>query len=393
MTGDLGQARKIVYDALARDSMPRNSSYHSRLLASLCFVNWIAADLSALKREASQLLKQGDAFDLFESTLLGRYFLGIAAYQQNELATAEEFLLPAVTNRFSPNLEYLIQSAIALSCVYEARGRADKARDVIDSVCEDMLQISNTTMLQVALAFQAELALRQGRGSESLVWAQQVDPGPFELIYNSYCPQITLAKALVLQGGSRDHERAGLLLSGLERFLSKTHNQRFLMEVFALQALLLQKRGEETKARLVLKQALSLAQPGGFIRLFADLGPGLAGLLAHSSSGAEKSHYINRILNAFNSDRKVKSISTTEDRDEAKIPGDLPPLPGSLTNREIEILGMLGKRFTNKEIGNQLHIAPATVKRHAENIYLKLGVSGRREAVVRAESLGILKTE
>jgi len=54
---------------------------------------------------------------------------------------------------------------------------------------------------------------------------------------------------------------------------------------------------------------------------------------------------------------------------------------------------MLAKRFSNKELGDQLHVAAATVKRHAENIYSKLGLSGRQGAVVKAKSLGILEID
>jgi len=65
-------------------------------------------------------------------------------------------------------------------------------------------------------------------------------------------------------------------------------------------------------------------------------------------------------------------------------------LPAPLTKRELEILGMLAKRLSNNEIAAQLHIAPATVKRHAEDIYDKRGARGRREAVSEARRLGIL---
>jgi LuxR family maltose regulon positive regulatory protein len=73
----------------------------------------------------------------------------------------------------------------------------------------------------------------------------------------------------------------------------------------------------------------------------------------------------------------------------APAPGQ--PLPEPLTNRELEILGMLANRLSNKEIASQLNISPATVKRHTENIYQKLNVPGRREAVTTATSLGLLR--
>lgn len=61
-----------------------------------------------------------------------------------------------------------------------------------------------------------------------------------------------------------------------------------------------------------------------------------------------------------------------------------------LTDRELEVLALLAKRLTNKEIGEALFIAPTTVKRHSTNIYQKLQARGRREAVAKATRLGLL---
>ena len=66
-------------------------------------------------------------------------------------------------------------------------------------------------------------------------------------------------------------------------------------------------------------------------------------------------------------------------------------LPEPLTNRELEILVLLSQRMQNKEIGANLFISPKTVKKHLDNIYGKLNVSSRRQAVEKAEILGILK--
>jgi len=393
MRGDLGRAREIAYGALARESMPGNPSLEGRLLSSLCFVDWMAADLPALKRTASQLIELSNEHRLSESGAMGGYFAGIAAYERNELSAAEKSLLPVVSHSSSPNMEFFAQSAFALACVCQARGQADKARELVDSVCEHMLRIRNTAVLQMAQAFQADLALRQGRISESLAWAQGFDPEPFQPMYRFHSPQITLAKALSLQGNTESRERAGHLLDRLEHFLSEIHNRRFLIEVLALQALLHQDRRDESKARAALSKALSLAQPGGFVRPFVDLGPDLARLLIRLGADAATRPYIDRILNAFSGSQEAESDQSPQNRAQAKAAEDFQPLLALLTNRELEILGMLAKRFSNKEIGDQLHIAAATVKRHAENIYSKLGVSGRQGAVVKAKSLGILEID
>jgi LuxR family maltose regulon positive regulatory protein len=63
---------------------------------------------------------------------------------------------------------------------------------------------------------------------------------------------------------------------------------------------------------------------------------------------------------------------------------------GELTNREIEVLRLLGRRLSNKEIAEQLHVSPNTIKKYSINVYKKLEVSNRRQAVARAVELGII---
>ncbi len=68
------------------------------------------------------------------------------------------------------------------------------------------------------------------------------------------------------------------------------------------------------------------------------------------------------------------------------------PLDEPLANRELEILSLLEQRLRNKEIAEKLFISPETVKRHTINIYGKLNVHNRREAVDKANALGILSS-
>ena len=119
------------------------------------------------------------------------------------------------------------------------------------------------------------------------------------------------------------------------------------------------------------------AQPSGFIRLFVDLGPGLARLLSGLELDAEGLRYVSEILSAFDADGKAQTV---------EAPNRV------LTRREVEILGLLANELSNKQISEQLCISAATVKRHTENIYRKLGVHGRRKAVAKAVELNVIRT-
>jgi LuxR family maltose regulon positive regulatory protein len=340
-------------------------------------MNWIAADLPALQLTAKQYFELGLEVGLAETTSVGRYFLGIVQYHHNEFAKAEASLAAVVSERRVPNLEYFTESAFALASVYQARGQGGKAREMVESVCEQLLRVRNTTLLQRAQAYQADLALRQGRMAEALSWAQGFDPEPFESQYRFFDPRLTLAKVLVARGSADSRRQADGLLTRMEAFFAKIHNTRFLIEVLCLQALLHDAQGDEPAAREVLGRALGLAQPGGFIRLFVDLGSGIARILNGLDLDVDGLHYVGRILAAFRGDGQPQTVETPDH---------------NLSKRELEILALLAEELSNKQISDRLCISPATVKRHTENLYHKLGVRDRRKAVAKAMALAILSS-
>jgi LuxR family maltose regulon positive regulatory protein len=137
-----------------------------------------------------------------------------------------------------------------------------------------------------------------------------------------------------------------------------------------------------------LERALALAQPEGLKRLFLDFGPQMGRLLHQiTSRGSLESRlklFAGQILavlgetDRLGTQSKISAANKQDDHLEA------------LTNRELEVLQLLGERLTNREIGIRLAISMLTVKRHAVNIYHKLDVNGRREAVTKAQGIGLL---
>jgi LuxR family maltose regulon positive regulatory protein len=153
-----------------------------------------------------------------------------------------------------------------------------------------------------------------------------------------------------------------------------------MIEVLALETLLHAANNDEKAALVILEQSLALAQPGGFIRLYVDLGPAMADLLRRMQSREPFVAYITSILQAFG-----------DASDPAAQPDGRKQLMEPLTDREAEILELLAKRYSNKEIAADLVISPATVKGHTINLYQKLSVHNRREAVESARALGLIR--
>jgi LuxR family maltose regulon positive regulatory protein len=139
--------------------------------------------------------------------------------------------------------------------------------------------------------------------------------------------------------------------------------------------------GTQEQALSVLKEALALAEQGGFIRIFVDEGALMADLLSKAAAQGILPSYIHKLLMAFEA----------EDKSEDKSIGvPAPPLIEPLSERELEILQLIAQGLSNREIGKRLFLALNTVKGHNRRIFNKLQVQRRTEAVARARELKLL---
>jgi LuxR family maltose regulon positive regulatory protein len=255
---------------------------------------------------------------------------------------------------------------------------------------EYAIDTGNQRMLQTTRAFEAELALRQGRLPEASNWAKRFNPTPFLPPFAFYMPQLTLVKILLAQDTTDSRHQAAELLNQLHEFLVSIHNILFQIDVLAFKALLLDTQKDESAALKALTESLTLAEPSGFIRLFVDLGPPMADLLKKLVRQNIAVGYIGRILAAFRADEQTVFLDQADQPDTDQPLSTTQPLLEPLTNRELEILNLLARRLNTKEIADKLFISPATVKKHLNNIYGKLTVSNRQQAVAKARQLNII---
>ena len=152
------------------------------------------------------------------------------------------------------------------------------------------------------------------------------------------------------------------------------------LKVLLLQAIGYQALGEDNKALQLLGNAVTLAEPGGFIRIFVDEGAPIAQLLNKmNDKDARIQEYIQKLLAAFNKQQDTPASSFIHQ-----------PLVEPLSQREMEVLQLIAQGLSNDEIGKQLFLALDTVKGHNRRIYDKLQVQRRTEAVARARELGLL---
>jgi LuxR family maltose regulon positive regulatory protein len=132
----------------------------------------------------------------------------------------------------------------------------------------------------------------------------------------------------------------------------------------------------------LLSEALAMAEPGGFIRLFVDEGAPMAQLLREAASYGVMPDYIGKLLSAFDAEKR---------KGEGKLNlRHAQPLIEPLSQRELKILQLIAQGLSNREIGERLFLALSTVKGYNQKIYDKLQVQSRTEAIARAHELGLL---
>ncbi len=380
LTGKHTDAFGTIFEELKAKEAHQNT-YHTRLLIILCFLYWLEVDLGNMKQTGQDLLKLGKQLHLYESTHLGQYFSGLNHYCRNELGEAEKSLTDAVKTRDTVNIFNYAHSSFVFALVKQEQGDPDKACEIAEAVVHYGLNTGNAPLLQLAHAFQAELALRQGKLAEAVQWTKNYQAEPLATAHRFYVPQLTLAKILLAKNTVESKQQAADLLSRMSVFYQSINNHCCLINIYALQAVVCHKMGDNSTGDEQLVKALDKAEAGGFIRLFLDLGDEMKELLNRRLKKDPQSKYVCRLLQIFQEETTVPDANN-----------ELAPvaIANPLTGREREILELLSHRLSNQDIADRLFISRETVKRHTANMYRKLQVNNRLQAVDRASSQGFL---
>ncbi|NOQ20258.1 MAG: winged helix-turn-helix transcriptional regulator [Desulfobacterales bacterium] len=385
MLGDLETGLSIYKNEIQK-SVDQGSNYHGPYLEKLCFLYWIDADLVSIQQAAERSLKMAMDRRLPESFAFAIYFLGTISYHQNKLKIAEERLTQLVNDYYFLNVVMASHGSVALAMVYMAMGEFDQAEHYYKKALNYAIDTNNQEAIRIIQAFQAEYALRRGHIAKASQWAERFMSKPFTMPFLFYYPQLTLVRILMAQDTSDSRQQAADLLNQLNDFLTSVHYKQFQINVLALQAVHHDTLGEKSAALDKLTTALNLAEPSGFIRLFVELGPQMFGLLKQLVRQNVALDYIGQILAAFRDDER----SIIPEAADQPITSDHQSLVEPLTDRELDVLDLLMQRLSNQEIAEKLFISTTTVKTHLQNIYGKLNVSKRREAVEKAKKVGIL---
>jgi len=384
MLGEVKQGEQILWSYM-EDGRLKNPSSQARLLTSLCITLW--PETRNLKQAASKMLQISQESGLLWGHSFARYFLGLHHYERNELneAVAHLEIIVADPSRFP--IQNVTHCSFLLSLSYQGLGLEEQASKVAESITKLTFERGNQMFMELAEGYQADLDLRQGRIAQADQWARGVTvPAPhgMQRFFNA---ELSLIKIMLARNTRESLKSATELLDSIHQLLEKVNHRRLLIDTLGMQSLLSDALGQESIAFEKLSEALALAEPGGFIRPIVDLGSQMGNLLKRLTERKDDVQYSKQILTAFNNEKNTVGLDASNKQN---INISNQTLVAPLTKREIEILLVLSKRFSNPEIAEKLFISPETVKRHLYNIYQKFGVDNRQQAIAKAKSLGMI---
>jgi LuxR family maltose regulon positive regulatory protein len=387
------------YFPLAMDEARKSGNIHvlAVSMANLGDTQMIQGHLNEAEATFELVLRSEREYQLSQSAFFGMALVGLGniALERNDLEKAREFLAKGIEHaRLWKLWECLLPGYVGmarLECILGNWEAAGVALDALEAAGEN----AEAVVRPAVALWRARWNLLQGRLEAAGAWART--SGLAALLNGepagsqesqAALPQereeeaLTLARVLLAQGRADEAARlAGRVAE--QSAAGERWGRAIAARIFQAVAV----RGSERDAGDILLKALTLAEPGGYVRIFLDEGEPIRTLLGGMSRKDSEFEpyiraYLHRLLTAFN----------------GKAGGPMPQQPAQiqqglvepLSERELEVLRLVAGGATNPEIAQKEFISVNTVKKHITNIYGKLGVTTRVQAVEMARKLGMI---
>ncbi len=300
--------------------------------------------------------------------------------EHNDLHAAERHLLRSKEQGEHTGFpQYRYRWCVAMARIREAQGDLNGALDLLHEA-EHLYASDFFLNVRPVAALKARVWVALGRLSEALDWAREQGLSAMDdCTYLREFEHITLARVILAKHKSDRADRSMLEARGLlERLLQAAEaggRTGSIIEILVVQALAHQIQGDIPAALVPLERALTLAEPEGYVRIFADEGRPMAAMLETAVKQGIAMNYVRRLLTAF-----VKIEGKTLAKQVVSEP---------LSEREYDVLRLLRTDLGGPDIARELMVSLNTLRTHTKNIYDKLEVNNRRAAVRRAEELDL----
>ncbi len=378
LAGDVDAAKQAYRQAadLAQTAGVRYLAVNARCEAALMQIQQGRLGLAAETCRAA-LGPAGE--DNIPPTGLALAILGEIARERDDLATAGQ-LIPAGIELAQEGgiVDDLRFAYLFLARLRQTQGDTAAALAAWSRADSLLRSYQIPRLTETSAAHRARLDLAQGNPALARRWAEVYQQAraarPVE--YLREFEELTLARVL-LSGQQSDDALA--ILRPLTAAAQAAGRNRTVIEALILQAIAQRPAGDRADAALIV--AVTLAAPEGFARLFLDEGPALTPLLLRVRHAAPA--FVDQLLASTAGESTSAGGRLGPD-------SSLSPMIDPLSDRELEVLRLFAAGLSNREIASELIISVGTAKWHAHNIFEKLGVHGRTQAIARARELRLL---
>lgn len=310
--------------------------------------------------------------------------LGAVYYQWNQLEQSHHYFRRAIqVSALSGFRDAEISYLVFLSRLYQVEGDLDAAAGKIQEAVDLLQGGAQAWVRSQVIDQQVRLYLAQDDPAAAETALRQSGVSiRDEIIYQTDLVHLAYLRLMLYRGEKEhwpDQLRQGKELA--RRIIASAEaGQRIetALQALLLRALVQSVSGDTPGSLEWLERALALAEPEGYIRIFLEEGAPMAALLRRAQERGRRSDYIKKLLTHL--------PAPTKDRLAPRSTELIEPL----TERELEILRLMGEGCSNQEIAGRLVITLHTVKKHSSNIFTKLGVNSRTQAVARARQLKLL---
>lgn len=385
--GELETASNAMRDWMENSQKSGNFIFSIASATGLADILIAQGRLEEAVRTYQQSLQVASEHGKEAQRITAHHHLGLAIlyHEMGNDAAAAQYVQRALELGPQTTLvDWQYRKCLAQARLKESEGDLDTALELLDEARRLYVKtpIPDTRPVE---ALKARIYLKQGRLSKAWAWVHKqglaVDG---ETSYLREFEHITLARTLIAEYQANREERFFLdALRLLERLLAAAEEMKRMgsvLEILITQALAYNAQGNIHQALTPLRRALALAEPEGYSRLFIDEGKAMARLLYETLSEDFEPAYIRRLLAGFPNVEQEKTAPSKGQAD----------LIEALSDRELEVLRLIAEGLSNQEIAEKLYLSLHTVKIHARNIYGKLDVNSRTQAVARGKTLGIL---
>jgi LuxR family maltose regulon positive regulatory protein len=391
---------------------PDNLPVRTAVTRTLGYAYHIQGDRTAAGHAYSEAIAMSEASGNIFINILATTGLGIIQETENQHYLAVESYRRVLQLVGDPPQPVACEAYFGLARIFYEWNDLDAAQEYGQEGVQLARQIAGIDSFVGGELFLARLKLAQGDVAGAAALLTEASHSVRRHNFVQQIPEVAAVQVLTLlqQGDlaaaaylaekhelpmsqARVHLAQGDTFAAVERLESLRQQaeaqgwQDERLKVMVLQALALHAHGEKDKAAQLLDDALALAEPGGFIRLFVDEGPPMAHLLYETHSRGIAPAYVRQLLGAFPT-TDPQQAAPAKPHSAIRIPQSAIIEP--LSQRELEVLQLIAQGLSNREISEQLFVALSTVKGHNLRIFSKLQVQRRTEAVARARELGLI---